>query len=77
MSNFDDEWDRLLFLENEAMEKGYESGVATARETAYRDGFALGVQKGYEIGAEVGFYLDFCAWIQNTQTSNNKRYFCV
>ncbi|ORX60888.1 DUF1715-domain-containing protein [Piromyces finnis] len=52
-------FDELLFIEEDFIKKGYDSGIAAGEEFGKREGFECGVENGYSYGVELGYYRGF------------------
>ena len=55
----DDPFDKIVFLEQNLHQEGFNSGFQNGHQSGQTEGFSTGVMYGKELGKEVGFYKGF------------------
>ena len=55
----DDPFDKIVFLEQNLQQEGFNSGFQNGRQSGQMEGFSTGLIYGKELGKEVGFYKGF------------------
>ncbi|ORX66981.1 hypothetical protein BCR32DRAFT_330265 [Anaeromyces robustus] len=52
-------FDDILFIEEDLIKQGFESGISVGEEFGKKEGFECGVENGYSFGMEIGYYKGF------------------